>query len=126
MLHYSCIGGNIDNEVVKQAEELTAFLLSQLEGKYTSAHISYTVGQKVSCQIDGKWVNNIDNVATMVAEDDNYTDLEDWVSEEDRQKAIDNNGIWSVQIYPNTPGGFYVYYGSSLQVIIDFLMQPDE
>ena len=117
--------GEIDEETAKQAEELTAFLLTQLKGKYTSAHITYTVGQKVSRQVGRTWVDSVDNIATMIAEGDNFGDEEDWVSVEDRQKAIDNNGVWSVQIYPNTPVGFYIYHGSSLQVLIDFLMQPD-
>jgi len=116
--------GEIDQETIEQAEQLAEWLRSQFEGKYASANITYTVGQEVTRYIDNKWVTSIDNVATIVAEEgSNFSDEEDWVSVEERQKAIDQNGIWSVQIYPNTPIGSYSYHAASLQAILEFLMR---
>ena len=46
-----------------------------------------------------------------------------WVSDEDREKAIRENSIWSVQYYPNTPVGFVAVCGSDLEVVIDALIE---
>lgn len=40
------------------------------------------------------------------------------------QKMKDTNTIWWLQIYPNTPIGFNVYYGASLDAAIDAALKP--
>lgn len=42
----------------------------------------------------------------------------DWVSEEERLKAIRENSVWTCQWYPNTPVGFYCLGASSLPALI--------
>lgn len=42
----------------------------------------------------------------------------DWVSEEERAKAVANNTVWTLQCYPNTPVSFYCIGASSLSAIL--------
>ena len=43
----------------------------------------------------------------------------DWVSPEERAKAIATNEIWTLQWYPETPIGFHALVASSLEALID-------
>lgn len=45
----------------------------------------------------------------------------DWVSEEEKQKAIASNEIWEIQWYPNTPIGFFRVAASNLDVLLDYV-----
>lgn len=41
-------------------------------------------------------------------------DPDEWISREDFDAAIANDSIWEIQWYPNTPVGFCLVYGSTL------------
>jgi hypothetical protein len=47
--------------------------------------------------------------------DHGYTD---WVSPEQKQKAIDTNDCWTLQWYPNTPVGFNILSAADLDVLL--------
>lgn len=58
-----------------------------------------------------------------------YVTAKDWIENclpsnfervdpEELQRMKDSNSIWQVQIYPNTPIGFNVYYGATLDAAI--------
>ena len=40
-----------------------------------------------------------------------------WVSEEEKQRAIDTDELWELQWYPDTPNGSYTLVASSLDAI---------
>lgn len=44
-----------------------------------------------------------------------------WISEEEKQKAIETNELWCLQWYPHTPVGFHVVYASQLLPLIDYV-----
>lgn len=44
------------------------------------------------------------------------------VSAEERQRMIDSDTIWCLQVYPNTPVAFNVYYGSTLEACLNSAM----
>lgn len=46
---------------------------------------------------------------------------DEWVSAEERTKAIANNTVWQAHWYPNTPIGSYKLLASSLEVLIKAL-----
>lgn len=48
-------------------------------------------------------------------EDHGYSD---WVSEEEKQKAIETNDCWTLQWYPNSPVGFCILSAHSLDVLL--------
>lgn len=48
-------------------------------------------------------------------------DADDFISEEDMHKCIDDDNAWMVHWYPDTPVGFFRVYGSSLEAILDFI-----
>lgn len=54
--------------------------------------------------------------------DDN---LGDWVSDEQRQKAIDTNEIWELQWYPDTPIGFCCLWAADLDVLLAAAQEDD-
>lgn len=49
--------------------------------------------------------------------DHGYRD-DDWVSPEQRQKAIDTNECWTLQWYPDTPVGFCLLSAADLDVLM--------
>lgn len=44
---------------------------------------------------------------------------DDWVSEEQKQKAIATNECWSLQWYPDTPVGSYQMSAADLDVLLE-------
>ena len=42
-----------------------------------------------------------------------------WVSEEEKQKAVKTNEIWELQWYPDTPVGFYCAGASTLDALME-------
>jgi len=45
----------------------------------------------------------------------------EWVSEEEKQRAIELDSLWTMQAYPHTPIGFYSYCASSLEALINYV-----
>lgn len=43
----------------------------------------------------------------------------DWATPTSRQRCIDTNEIWSLQWYPNTPVGFNIIHGATLEEVIE-------
>jgi hypothetical protein len=48
----------------------------------------------------------------------------DWVSEEQKQKAIDTNDCWFIQWYPETPIGFCLLAAADLDVLLEAACAP--
>jgi len=59
----------------------------------------------------------------------NYVSAKEWIEEfqpkdfndvpvDELQTMKDTNTIWCLQVYPNTPVGFYVFYGATLDSVI--------
>ncbi len=87
-------------------KELEAKLKSLLHGEFSSLTIAFN-----------DHASNYVDVATAIAE--GMLENADWVSEEEKQKAIAENSVWEIRYYPNTPVGFIALAGSSLQSVID-------
>ena len=49
----------------------------------------------------------------------------DWISTEEREKAIATNSWWNVQWYPDTPIGSYEASASSLTALLAYLFPDD-
>lgn len=57
-------------------------------------------------------------VAQSIADGDNgYDDC--WVSEEQKQKAIDTDECWTLQWYPITPVGFCIMSAADLDALLE-------
>ncbi|MGI9451959.1 MAG: hypothetical protein ACR2QH_15155 [Geminicoccaceae bacterium] len=48
----------------------------------------------------------------------------DWVSEEERTKALQTGEIWELQWYPDTPVGFYHLLASSFEALMATANEP--
>jgi hypothetical protein len=66
-----------------------------------------------------------ETVAERVADDPYYSDAVHWVSEEQRQKAIASNEMWTLHWYPRTPVGFCVLHACDLDVLLKAANSPD-
>lgn len=44
----------------------------------------------------------------------------DWISDEQRSKAIENDSLWELQWYPNNPVGSYKLLACDLEVLLNF------
>lgn len=42
----------------------------------------------------------------------------DWISEDQFAKAMATGSIWTVQWYPDTPGGFFALVGADLDLVL--------
>jgi len=50
----------------------------------------------------------------------NRDELYDWKNEEQKQRAIETNEIWTLHWYPNTPIGFNSVAAPTLQELLDY------
>lgn len=48
----------------------------------------------------------------------------DWVSDEQKQKAVQINECWFIQWYPETPIGFCILAAADLDVLLAAASQP--
>lgn len=53
------------------------------------------------------------------------TDREHWVSERDRDLAIERNEVWVLQWYPLTPVSSWTLYGASLESVLRRALEID-
>ena len=51
---------------------------------------------------------------------------ENWVSPEEKQKAIDTNSMWTAHWYPDTPIGFYYVHASTFAALLKYLEEFEE
>jgi hypothetical protein len=49
----------------------------------------------------------------------------DWVSEEQKQKAIETNDCWYLQWYPETPIGFNILAAADLDVLLQAALEDE-
>ncbi len=61
-------------------------------------------------------------VAKFIEEEDHG--YRDWVSEEQKQKAIETNDCWFLQWYPDTPVGFCILAAADLDVLLEHACKP--
>jgi hypothetical protein len=90
-------------------EELEQTLRNLLHGKYSSLTLSFNE-------------RNGPNYET-VADIANEESCNDWISEEEKQKAIAANGVWVLHWYPNTPVSFFAIAASSIPPLIEKALQ---
>lgn len=50
----------------------------------------------------------------------------DWVSKEQRDKAIKTNELWNLHWYPNTPISFHSVYAADLDVLLEACSKPNQ
>lgn len=62
--------------------------------------------------------NSYQTVAEYLAHIDG--DLYDWPSNEEKQKAIDANELWTLQWYPRTPVSFIAVAAATLETLLEF------
>ena len=62
-------------------------------------------------------------VAQAIADEDHG--YNDWVSEEQKQKAIETNDCWYLQWYPETPIGFNILAAADLDVLLKATLEDE-
>lgn len=50
-------------------------------------------------------------------------DIIDWVSPEEREKALRENSVWTIQWYPATPVGFYCVGASTFEAACEYALE---
>lgn len=60
-------------------------------------------------------------VAQSIADSDHGYQEDCWISEEQKQKAIDTNECWTLQWYPRTPIGFYIKSAADLDALLNYV-----
>jgi predicted protein tyrosine phosphatase len=94
------------------AEQIEASLRSLLHGKFSSLTIGFNENHAANYVTAKGWR---DEYGFYAADD---KDVINWASEEERQKAISDNSVWTLQWYPETPVGFHCIGASSLSALI--------
>lgn len=69
-------------------------------------------------------LNYYQTVAQSIADDGHG--YADWVSEEQKQKAIGTNDCWVIQRYPDTPIGFCILAAADLDVLLEAALSGDD
>jgi hypothetical protein len=95
---------------------------SSLEALITSFGLPYTPIEfpehKASLYLShNEHLGNYDTVKEQIWDEDYYAD-DDWVTPEEKQKAIDTNELWTLHWYPDTPVGFCLYHASTLEALM--------
>jgi hypothetical protein len=62
-------------------------------------------------------------VAQSIEQGDHGYRPDDWISEEQKQKAIDTNECWTLQWYPDTPVGFILQSAADLEELLKAVNQ---
>jgi hypothetical protein len=86
-------------------KELEEKLRSLLKGEHTSITINFNDHK-------GSYVKTAEAVI------DGTYDYADWVSDDEKRKAVETDSVWTLQWYPETPIGFYCLAASSLDAVV--------
>lgn len=64
--------------------------------------------------------NYYQSVEDWIVEQENFgeTPWFNWVSPEERQRAIDTDSVWTLRWYPHTPVGFIALAASTLEALM--------
>ncbi len=57
--------------------------------------------------------------------DDKHCDYTSWISEEQKEKAIEANDCWTLHWYPDTPIGFYTLAAHDLDKLLEEACKVD-
>lgn len=90
-------------------EELELALRGLLKGEHSSLHLTFN-----------------DHCSNYLTVDEEVTQGDwhgDWISDEERDKAIATNRAWTLQWYPDTPVGFYASSASTLEALLTHCLQ---
>jgi hypothetical protein len=85
--------------LTKNPEELRGLL----KGEFSQINISFN-DHASHYETADQWWANAGEYARGFA---------DWVSDEERERALALNSVWLVQVYPNNPNGFVSFWASS-------------
>lgn len=59
-------------------------------------------------------------------ESDGHGPIFDWISPEERQKAIETDSVWYCQWYPHTPVGFCCLAAASFQTLMAAVLATEQ
>jgi hypothetical protein len=63
--------------------------------------------------------NYYQTVKESIAQEEHGYQDDCWISDEQKQKAIDTNECWTIQWYPDTPVGFCIKSAADLDVLLE-------
>jgi hypothetical protein len=92
-------------------EELEIALLGLLKGQHSNLTISYNDENGPNYMTVREYVEQ------------GMSDQQEWLSEAERQRAMELNQMWTLQWYPNTPVGFHWLSASSLPALIEHVLR---
>ncbi len=84
-------------------------LLALLDGEFSSLSLSFND----MCSM------NYMSVRQFVEED--YIEHITWISDAEKERAMETNSMWTLYWYPNTPVGFYSISASALEPLFKYL-----
>ena len=96
--------------------EMEATLRALLHGEFSSLAISFNDEHAPNYATAQKWHDEWGEYGGGAP-----NQRIDWVSEDERQKALATNSVWTCQWYPNTPVGFNCMGAASLAALMDGL-----
>jgi hypothetical protein len=91
-------------------------LIKLLNGKYSSLKIGFNDDHACNYVTAEGWR---DEYGFYTGDE---TDIIKWASEEEREKAIRENSVWTIEWYPNTPVGFCCVGASTFQAAAEFAL----
>lgn len=95
---------------MKQFEEIEKSMLALLKGEYSSLSLTFNDGPAPNYMSVKQWI-----------EEGPSDQSDDWVSEDEKQRAIETNKMWNLHWYQDTPVGFYSVSASSLPALLEYV-----
>lgn len=87
-------------------DEIERLIRSLLRGEFALASLTFNEEHAIN------YTNARDWYASMP------DDPDEWVSLEEREAALEQNSVWTLQWYPVTPNGFHCLRASSLAALL--------
>lgn len=107
------------------AERISAILAQTSEARDADAARYAFLRDSVACSLSISH-NDHHNMYMSVADTFDSTDgYYNDIGNDERAKMIETDTIWTLHVYPNTPVGFNVYHGSSLDAVCDAAMRQE-
>ena len=94
---------------IEAATALEPMLRALIQGEYSSLSIAFNEEHAPNYNTAAEWAAGYSPGYSGTADD-----RIEWLSDDDRLKAIADNSVWTIQWYPNTPVGFSCVGASTL------------
>jgi len=103
--------GEAANVLGAHMEPVEKLLRSLLHGEFSSLSLTFNDAQACNYETAQQWFEQ------------GLFDDDEFVSDAEREKALRENSVWTLQWYPDTPAGFHKASASTLGALLVWVVE---